>query len=204
MKPRLRVLWGLIFAAAVLAFGPASAAIVDGTVGVIWTGDTSNDASVIPPFFPTALFSPGPINYNSNVTNYTIGGFLNGATLSNPGIAGNSMDNTHIEILGGVSLAHGLNVFTITHDDGAVLSIAGFGTVFSQPGPTSAVTTTFDVFNAGPAATDLFTLNYNECCGPPAVLELSVTAPGPVPGAGLPSLVVLVLAGALAWARKFA
>ena len=90
-----------------------------------------------------------------------------------------------------------------TFRPGAVLDIAGFGRVFSAPGPTSAVATTFDVFNAGPAVADLFTLNYNECCGAPAVLQLSV-APGPVPGAGLPGLVVLALAGALAWARKFA
>jgi len=150
-----------------------------------------------------ATFTPGLINYNSSVTDYSVKGFFNGATIS-PAVVGLApMNYTHTEITGFVSLKTGDNFLTITHDDGAVLDIAGFGRVFSAPGPTSAVATTFDVFNAGPAVADLFTLNYNECCGAPAVLQLSV-APGPVPGAGLPGLVVLALAGALAWARKFA
>jgi hypothetical protein len=202
----MKVLTGLIFASAVATVAPASAGLLSGNTGAIWENDTSDNAANIPGGAPSATFNPGLINYNSNSppngpNGYTIGGFLNGATLSNPGIAGDSMDNTHIEITGFVSLKTGDNIFSITHDDGAVLDIAGFGTVFSQPGPTSAETQTFDVFNSGLSVAELFTLNYNECCGPPAVLQLSV-APAPVPGAGLPSLAVLVLAGALAWARK--
>jgi hypothetical protein len=64
----------------------------------------------------------------------------------------------------------GSNSFVVAHDDGVVLNIAGFGNVVNAPGPTAESVTPFNVFNPGPAANFAFTLNYTECCGPPAVL----------------------------------
>jgi hypothetical protein len=215
MKHGLKVLTGLIFGAALMAVAPASATnYLTGTSGSIWTdlagygnGGPFN-ASNVPGTPANATFVPGAINYNSNVTGYTIGAFLNGAAITPATVGsvdmGAGTGNTFFQITGNVTLAAGNNPFNLVHDDGAVLSIAGLGTVFSEPGPTSAVTNIFNVV-APSAGSYAFTLDYVECCSPPAVLGLSVApTPGPVPGAGLPGLAVLALVGGWAWVRKFA
>jgi hypothetical protein len=224
MKHGLRVLLGLVFAAVVMTAGSAFAqtypSLVVGTAGVVWEcNGACTDASAIPPSNPVAMstFTPGAINYNSNAASngYTIGGFLDtagggaGGTLSGTALYGDNADNTLWQITGKVFIGDGTNTWAITHDDGAQFFIPGLqaAALFSQPGPTSAETTTFSYVNNVNSADGFYTfvLNYNECCGPPAVLQLSqLSAPGPTPGAGLPSFVVLVLAGALAWTRKFA
>jgi hypothetical protein len=58
------------------------------------------------------------------------------------------------------------------------LEIGGV-TVVSQPGPTSAVTQTFTY--TGPTGTFPFDLVYGECCGPPAVLAISLPLESPNP-----------------------
>jgi hypothetical protein len=211
MKHGLKLLTGSLLAAAVLGCGPASAGIVSGDTGSVWTNLVGygsggpNNASNVPSGPADAFFTPGPINYDSRVTGFTYGAFTNGAIGGALGATsmGTGTGNSFFQINGIVSLQSGDNFFTITHDDGAVISMPDFGTVLNQPGPTPPVGQTFDVFNPGPAVAEPFTLNYVECCSPPAVLTLSL-APAPLPGAGFSGLVALALAGAWAWSRKFA
>jgi PEP-CTERM motif-containing protein len=158
---------------AVFATG-SQAAVLNGS---IWEGDLSADASacVVCGGTPTLTFTSTAINYNSQVTSYTLGGFINAPTqstiLTGGSHAGDALNNTHITLTGNLFLGAGVNNFTIAHDDGVVINIAGFGNVVSAPGPTSPVTTAFSVNNPGAAGTFAYTLNYNECCGPPAVLQ---------------------------------
>ncbi len=212
MKHGLKVLTGLTFAAAVMAVAPASATnYLTGSAGSVWINQASDLAAPPPAGTADANFTPGAINYSSPPSAYTVGGFLGTSTFTNQSAqfavngANTSLSgNTFFEITGNVTLAAGNNPFNLVHDDGAVLSIAGLGTVFSQPNPTSAVTNVFNVV-APSAGSYAFTLDYVECCSPPAVLGLSVApSPGPVPGAGLPGLAVLALVGGWAWVRKFA
>jgi hypothetical protein len=114
---------------------------------------------------------------------------------------GTGTGNTFFQLTGSVSLNAGANLFTIGSDDGAVLTIADIGTVWSSPNPHGEDILPFTV-NAPSAGTYGFTLDCVECCGATAGLQL-VRAPGPTPGAGFSSLVVLVLAGALTRGRSF-
>jgi hypothetical protein len=116
---------------------------------------------------------------------YTLGGFLTaGGATTVTGTAtdlGQVLDNgttgTIFEFTGTVTVTNG-QTFTVTHDDGMSLEIGGV-TVVSQPGPTSAVTQTFTY--TGPTGTFPFDLVYGECCGPPAVLAISLPLESPNP-----------------------
>ena len=86
---------------------------------------------------PTTTFTTTAINYNSAITSYTIGGFLNdpaGANFSNPAAAALALNNTHIELVGTIGLLAGNNSFVVAHDDGLTLFITGIGLVVNQPG----------------------------------------------------------------------
>jgi hypothetical protein len=158
---------------ALISLAAASPTCAGVTSGSVWLNDLSGDASVIPAGAPDSTFSTSAINYDSSVGGYTVGGFLNdpgGAGFSNPGVAGAALNNTHFQFVGTVGLLSGNNKFDVIHDDGLILNIAGFGLVVNEPGPTAAVDTPFTVFNPGAAGNFSFTLDYNECCGPPAVL----------------------------------
>jgi hypothetical protein len=61
--------------------------------------------------------------------------------------------------------------FQATHDDGASLAINGT-TIFSSPGPTTAQTTSGTYM--GTPGTVPFDLVYGQCCGLPAVLDISL------------------------------
>ena len=89
-------------------------------------------------------------------------------------IAALALNNVHIQITGTIGLLSGNNSFVLGHDDGARLVITGIGNVLDVPGPTSYVTTPFNVNNPGAAGNFAFVLDYNECCGPPAELEFAV------------------------------
>jgi hypothetical protein len=94
------------------------------------------------------------------------------------------MDNSHVTLTGTIGLLSGMNSFVVGHDDGVVLTIAGFGTVVNAPGPTSFSTSPFTVNNPGAAGNFAFTLDYNECCGGPADLEFAIN--NVVIGSGVP------------------
>jgi hypothetical protein len=95
-------------------------------------------------------------------------------------------DNIELVITGTIGLNSGNNSFVLGHDDGAVLSIPGFGStctagatpipnaVLCQPQPTAFTNTPFNVFNPGAANNFNFTLYYNECCDGPADLLFQV------------------------------
>jgi hypothetical protein len=90
------------------------------------------------------------------------------------------LDNTVFLFTGSTFLNAGANNFTIAHDDGAQLSVAGIaGFPLNVPGPTSPVTTAFSV-TAPSAGNYNFTLSYGECCSGPAVLQIG-TGPGATP-----------------------
>jgi hypothetical protein len=200
--PGLKVL-GLAGAIVAMA-GMANAAGV--VTGSLWEGDSSGDASMIPPGSPNATFTSPLINFASGGL-YTIGEFLSSAgstILTGFGELGNTMDNTHIELKGSVFLSAGANNFDITHDDGVVVSVATIGTVLSVPLPTSPVTTPFTV-NAPSAGAYSFTVEYNECCGAPAVLSLDTPNGAPVnfvPDAGATFALLGLSVAGLAAMRK--
>jgi hypothetical protein len=85
--------------------------------------------------------------------------------------------------------------FTITHDDGATFVVNG-QTVIDAPGPTAPVVTTGS-YTGGASGNAPFELIYAECCGGPAVLQVSLLAPeyAPVPDGGV---TLILLGGALA------
>jgi hypothetical protein len=126
----------------------------------------------------SASFSIGAlgINFQTPPAAYTTVGFLNNPTFSNQvnGFNPNgTADNLELVITGSLFLNAGSNSFTVGHDDGAVLNIAGFGNVVNAPGPTSFSTSPFTV-TAATAGMYNFSLEYAECCGAPADLEFVV------------------------------
>jgi hypothetical protein len=166
--------------------------------GSLWLNDFSNNASActvcVNP--PDITFTTTDINYDSRVTGYTISDFLTNTTFLtglDPTLL--SLDNTHIRFTGATYLNAGVNSFVVPHDDGLVLSMdGGIGIVLNQPGPTSPTPSPFDV-TAPSAGLYNFTLDYNECCGPPGVLAFQVNgAPVGVPDGGM---TLMLLGGAL-------
>lgn len=182
-------------------------------MGTVWTGtpDSSNadDPANMGSTLPSAQFTTTTINFDSNSTGYTVGQFLNSPAFTNPQNGFDptvGADNIEIQLVGTFFLAAGANTFTVEHDDGLSLTInsgastidasTGDVNVFSDTGPSMAVLTHFMV-DAGAPGNYTFTVDYAECCGAPAVLELSLlagrSASAPEPG----SVVLLTTAGAL-------
>lgn len=180
-------------------------------MGTVWTGtpDSSNadDPANMGSTLPSAQFTTTTIDFDSNSTGYTVGQFLNSPTFTNqqngfdPTV---SAGNIEVQLIGTFSLAAGPNTFSVEHDDGFTLSInsgastidgsAGDVNVFSDAGPSTAILTHFMV-DAGAAGNYTFTVDYAECCGAPAVLDLNLLAgSSPVPE---PSAVILLITGAL-------
>lgn len=167
--------------------GIASAAFAAGNLahaqlsGVVYENDFlySTDADDGPSFdpvyyanLPSADFTSSGINYQSQVTGYTVAEFLNSPTFTNPmnGFnSANTIDDSFVVLTGTIYLNSGLNSFVVAHDDGVTITINGIGNVIDQPGPTGEDFSPFDV--TAPSAGDYtFTLDYTECCGPPADL----------------------------------
>jgi hypothetical protein len=143
-----------------------------------------------------------PINFFSGPL-YTIGEFLasgSGSTvLTGASELGNTMLNTIFDFKGMVSVTNGQS-FTVTHDDGLTLVIGG-ANVINVPGPTPPITTT--VIYGGATGNLPFELVYGECCGAPAVLNISLPlSPVPEPSTYAMLLAGLGLIGFVAYRRK--
>ncbi len=153
-----------------------------------------------------ASFNPSAIDYNSNVSGYTVASFLNNPTFfgATAGFNPNgSADNIGIEFTGSTFLNAGNNSFVVPHDDGLTLTISGV-TVLFAPGPTSPEDTPFNV-TVATSGYYTFDLHYTECCGAPAVLGFEVNGANvatPEPGSiALLGTGLLGLAGTIR--RKF-
>ncbi len=184
--------------AAILMLAAATYANAD-ILGVIYqnvpnsgnAADPANYASTL----PNASFNATAINFNSS-NGYTPTGFLNSPTFFNINNGFNataSLNNSEIVLTGQAYLAAGANAFVVAHDDGVVLIFGGgIGTVVNQPGPTSPVSTPFNV-NAPSAGLYDFTLYYTECCGAPAQLVWTIN--GAPPGGQVPEPGSMLLLG---------
>jgi hypothetical protein len=174
--------------------------------GKWWTGDTSDNADTIPTGAPTATFTATAINFGvSDSDAFDFNDFLgaNGTVTSGSGAA--LMDNSHVELTGQLFLNAGVNNFEIGHDDGEDLSVPGATvTGADQPGPTAFDLTDFTI-TAGTAGTYDFTLEYNECCGGPAILEWTDMNGTPItaPDAATTATLLGAAFGGLALARRF-
>ncbi|MGH9518145.1 MAG: PEP-CTERM sorting domain-containing protein [Terriglobales bacterium] len=171
----------LLIAGTTLAFG--AAALANPITGVIYLNTpNSHDASDIANMGPTLasasfVVGPGGIDFTSPPNAFTAAGFLNNPTFTNPvnGFSSSSsIANAEVVLNGQLMLNAGSNSFVIGHDDGIVVSIPGIGYTLSQPGPTGFVNTPFNVNNPGAAGLFNFTVDYAECCSPPADLLFQV------------------------------
>jgi len=176
--------------------------------GTIWQGDTSSNADSPILTGPSANFTATGIDFDSRVTGYTPFLFLNSPTFTGASATfapNGSLDNSHILLTGTIYLSAGANAFDVAHDDGLNITLnGGIGTVLDVPGPTSPVLTPFTI-TATTAGLYTYTLNYNECCGPPAVLVWEYPTGAPVGSVPEPCTMLLMGTGlvGLAAYRKF-
>jgi|SRR5579872_5441283 len=176
--------------------------------GTVWQGvpdagdasDSANRSATL----ANAQFTSAGINYDSTVTGYTTGLFLNSPTFTSPqnGFdATATANNIEVELTGTIFLTAGDNNFDIAHDDGLTLTVNAGGStidgstgnvlVVNDPGPTAPTVTPFDIV-AGATGTYSFVLDYAECCGPPAVLQWTFPSGAPVGGTPEPGSIVLL------------
>ena len=152
---------------------PATSTVVHGCIWMDVPTSAAN-ASIVPAGNPDAQFVSSGINYFSPPAAFTPAGFLNNPTFTDTSAAFNAngpITNIFVMFTGQVALNAGPNVFSIGHDDGVVLDIAGIaGIEVNQPGPTGFVDTPFTVI-APSAGLYNFTLQFGECCSPPADLR---------------------------------
>lgn len=139
-----------------------------------------------------ATFTTNSINYNEGGTGTgslntflgtTAASFSNvvGAFDSTAGVSNqnNLTYGTYILFTGQIYLSAGDHTFSITHDDGAQLSVAGLFSNFGSPGPTSQETETTSSYHVSTAGVFAFSLSYGEVNGLPAVLQFQVDGNNP-------------------------
>ena len=152
--------------------------------------------------------------FNFSGTSTTVGNWLASSGAFNivqntPGTLASLMDDfsvgTFLKFTGFVTVTTG-QTFTVTHDDGLTLIIGGNNLAFN-PGPTAPTTSTATY--SGPTGTLPFELEYAECCGGPAVLQLDLplsnTPNGGVPeGGATMAMLGMGLVGLLGFSKRAA
>jgi hypothetical protein len=165
---------------AVLGSTAAYAAAITGLTGQLWLNhpDIASNATignVLALGAPDATFATPAINYDSTVTGFTVGAFLNNPIFSDPSVAGHSLIDTAILLTGTIALNAGNNSLIVAHDDGLQLFITGIGLVVDEPDPTAPISTLFNVL-APATGNYAFQLSYGECCAPPGELVVTVNS----------------------------
>jgi PEP-CTERM motif len=206
--PVSKVLLALVFV--VLIAGSAAAAPITGQVWENVPAQAGHATIANHPVGPSnATFTTTDFNYQSQLTGYTIGGFLGNPVFTNTsgGFApGDDLNNTYFLFTGQMFLNAGANLLSIGHDDGFELSIPGIAFDLSDPGPTSFLVSPFTA-TAPSAGFYNFTLSYGEVLGPPADLVFQLNnAPVGSPNVPEPSTLILfgVIGAGLAgrWLRR--
>ena len=168
--------------AAVVALAATSASAVNVASGKLWHVPEAVTFNAIPANVPG---TPADVTFDVNApfnfsgTSVSVGTWLGSSGAFNiaentAGTLGSFMDNgvvgTFVQFTGVVTVTNGMT-FTVTHDDGLTLIIGGIDLGFN-PGPTAPITNT--VTYTGPSGTFAFELDYAECCGGPAVLQVEL------------------------------
>ncbi len=183
MKFSHRTISALPLAAVLLAASvSASASVVSGTVYQN-TPDAQNaaDSANMSSSLAHATFNVNSSSVNYYVSNsdaFSINAFLNNPTYTSTSNGFNgaaNADNSEVVLTGSLYLASGSNSFTISHDDGVVLTIPGISyNNTSAAGGTVQINTLYTISNPGAAGMFNFTIDYSECCGGPAVLGFTL------------------------------
>ena len=148
-------------------------------------------------------FTTTGINFSNNSS--TVGNWLASSAFALNGlsdsVSGHLMDATIWEFVGNISVTSP-DPFTITHDDGVTFIVNG-QTVVNAPGPTSP-TPTAGSYTGAASGNAAFQLIYTECCGGPAVLNVSLIGPSnaPVPEPRDSAWLLLALFGVVALVRR--
>ena len=177
---------GVMGSAYFVSEAQAQSAVIGSTNGL-----TPNATFTVPAPSNTAcagaFFAGGTLCFDSSVSNngpfgsYTLGGFLatgNATVLSGtPTDLARNLDTNGtgmiFEFTGTVTVTTG-QTFYVANDDGLSLTIGG-NPVITSPGPQSGreISPTLVTYT-GASGTFPFDLVYGECCGPPAVLAVSL------------------------------
>lgn len=195
-----------IAALSICLAGAAHATVISGHLWHVPEAISQNAIPAnIPGTTPNVAFNVNsPLNFSGNSVSVgtwlASGGSFN-IVENTAGTLASLMDTgtqgTLVEFLGFLSVVNG-QTFTITHDDGVSLIIAGINLGFS-PAPTSP-TTSIQTYT-GPTGIFPFQLVYGECCGGPAVLQANLPAVSLPEPATLP-LLGTVLAGLFVTRRR--
>ena len=173
------------------------------TAGSLALGTCHNGAGACTTGNADVTFTTTGINFSA--TSDTVGNWLASSAfaLHNlvDSVSGHLMDATIWEFVGNISVTSP-DPFTISHDDGVTFVVNG-QTVVNQPGPTSPTSTSASY--TGPASGNAaFSLIYTECCGGPAVLNVSLIGPAsaPVPEPRDGAWLLLALLGVAVLVRR--
>jgi hypothetical protein len=205
-----------LLAASALALAISTSVVQANTIsGSLWhvPEATANAASLanVPATTPDVTFSVNsPFNFDASGATVSTWLASSGAfniTENTLGTLASLMDNgsqgTLVYFTGFVTVTNGQS-FTVTHDDGLTLVIGGVDLGFPD-GPTAPVQDTLTY--SGVSGNLPFQLVYAECCGGPAVLQVSLPFRDTVNDTPLPGALPLFVGGigalgALTWRRR--